>query len=196
MTKIIKKTKSKYSKVKQFKITSPLVSRIFLGIVILLLTSLILKLSLKLIMFWVFIIFVNVTMENARLRANLPADFELSTFSTVLVTVVFGWQLGVITAIFSKLITSLATGNLLADHFFMIVTYLNGAIWAFLLKGMFGIFPLGMIIVTMNCILMWMISKNIIGVDITSNISYTGTNFVFNFLVFSIFSQLFYSFLI
>ena len=194
--KVIKKTKSQYSKVKQFKITSPLVSRILVGALILLFTSVILKLSVKLIMFWVLIIFVNVTMENARLRANWPADFELSTFSTVLVTVAFNWKLGLITAIFSKLITSIATGNVLADHFFMIATYINASIWAFFLKGMFGIFPLGMIIVTMNCVIMWFISKNILVLDITSNISYTGTNFIFNFLVFSIFSEIIYSILI
>ena len=193
---IIKKTKSKYSKVKQIKIASPLVTRILVGVVLLFLTSIILNLSIKLILFWVFIIFVNITMENARLRANLPADFEFSTFSTVLVTVAFDIRLGIITAIFSKLITSIATGNVLADHIFMILTYINAAVWAAIFGGVVGILPLGIMIVIMNCILMWFISQKILGLDITSNISYTGTNLVFNLLVFSIFSQLFYNLII
>lgn len=184
---IIKKTKAKYTKVKQFKITSPLVSRILFGLIILLLVSLFV--NIKLIIFLIVVIFTNITMENFRLRANLPADFELSTFSTVLVTISFGWKWGIVTAIFSKLITSVATGNLMADHFFMIVTYLNAVIWATLFKTA-NVFALGMVIAAMNCVIMWMISKNALGLDPTSNLSYTGTNFIGNFLVFSILSEI------
>jgi len=71
----------------------------------------------------------------------------------------------------------------------MIATYMNGAIWAAIFHTA-PIFPLGLGIVIMNCILMWFISQNILSLDPTSNLSYTGTNFIFNFLVFSIFSEL------
>jgi len=184
---LIKKTKAQYSKVKQIKLNAPLISRIIFAILFLYIISLFV--NIKMVIFLIVVLFVNISMENFRLRGNLPADFELSTFSTVMVTVAFGLEWGIFTAVFSKLITSIATGNLLADHFFMILTYVNAAFFAYFLRSM-NIFGLGMVIVSINCILMWLISKNLLGLDPTSNLSYTGTNFVFNFLVFSIFSEL------
>ena len=184
---LIKKTKAQYTKVKQLRLTSPLISRILIGLILLFIVSLFVKI--KLVIFLVVVIFTNITMENFRLRANLPADFELSTFSTVLVTIAFGWKWGLVTAIFSKLITSIATGNILADHFFMIMMYIHASIWASVFRTV-NVFGLGMVIVTVNCIIFWFISKNVLGLDVTSNLSYTSTNFVGNFLVFSIFSEI------
>ena len=185
--KPVRKTKSKYSRVNQLKITSPLVSRIIIAVILLLIISIFV--DIKLVLFLAVVITTNIFMENFRLRANLPADFELSTFSTVLVTVAFGFKWGLLTAILSKLTTSIATGNVLADHIFMILTYINAAVIASLLRGM-NIFTLGMIIASINCIIMWLISKNVLGLDISSNLSYTGTNFIGNFLMFSIFSEI------
>ena len=184
---LVKKTKAQYTKVKQLKINSPLISRILFGFILLFIVSLFV--DMRLVIFLVIVISTNITMENFRLRANLPADFELSTFSTVLVTIAFGWKWGLVTAVFSKLITSIATGNVLADHFFMIMMYINASVWASLFKSV-NVFGLGMAIVTMNCIIFWFISKNILGLDPTSNLSYTGTNFIGNFVVFSIFSEI------
>lgn len=185
--KVIKKTKAQYGKVKQFKIATPLISRITFAAIILFVLSRFV--DWRMVVFLVVVIFINISMEKVRLRANLPADFELSTFSTVLVTIAFGIQWGIVTAVFSKLITSIATGNLLADHFFMIATYINAALWASLFAGV-SIFGLGMGIVTLNCIIMFMLSKNLLGLDPTSNLSFTGTNFIFNLIVFSIFSEI------
>ncbi|MFH2020523.1 MAG: hypothetical protein ABIJ34_03860 [archaeon] len=184
---VIKTTKSRYSKVKQFRITSPIITRILVVLVLLFLISRFI--NIKLVLFLILVIFANISMENVRLRANLPADFELSTFSTVLVTMAFGLQWGIFTAIFSKLFTSFATGNVLADHIFMIMTYINAALIASLFSAA-NVLTLGLIIVVINCILMYLISKNILGLDITSNLSYTLTNLMFNLLVFSIFSQI------
>lgn len=192
--KVIKKAKSRYSKVKQINLTSPLVTRILFGLVVLLVLSL-LGFNVKLLLFLVISIVFNAFIANFQLKRGLPTDFELSTFSTVMVTLAFDLRWGIIIAIFSKLIASIYTGNVLADHFFMILTYINAAILAFLFTGL-NPFLVGMIIVVINTIIMFLISKNILGLDITSNLSYTGTNFIFNFLVFSIFSKVVYGLLI
>ncbi len=192
--KVIKKSKSKYSKVKQLNLTSPLVARIFFSLVVLLVLSL-LGFNIKLLLFLIISIVFNAMLANFQLKRGFPTDFELSTFSTVMVTLAFGLPWGIAIAIFSKLIASIYTGNVLADHFFMILTYINAAILAFLFSSL-NPFIIGMIIVTINVVIMFFISKNILGLDITSNLSYTGTNFIFNFLVFSIFSEVVYNLLI
>ena len=192
--KVIKKTKSQYSKVKQVNLTSPLVTRILFGLIILLFLSL-LGFNIKLLFFLVISIVFNAFLANFQLKRVLPTDFELSTFSTVMVTLAFDLRWGIIIAIFSKLIASIYTGSVLADHFFMILTYINAAVLAFLFTGLNPFF-VGMIIVTINAVIMFLISKNILQIPIHQNLSYTGTNFIFNFLVFSIFSQVVYGLLI
>ena len=128
-------------------------------------------------------------LQSFQLKRGLPTDFEISTFASVLTTIVFGLGWGIFIAIFSKLIASIYTGNIVADHFFMIATYINAAI----LAGIFGnganVLVVGLIIVVVNSVLMFFISKNVLGIDITANMSYTGTNLVFNLLVFSILSE-------
>jgi hypothetical protein len=57
------------------------------------------------------------------------------------------------------------------------------------------VFLLGMIIVLINCVIMFFISKNLLGLDVTSNLAYTLTNFVFNFIIFSILGNLVYGLL-
>lgn len=79
--------------------------------------------------------------------------------------------------------------------FFMILTYINAAIIAAIFSSV-NVFTLGMIIVTINCIIMWFISKNILSLDPASNLSYAGTNFIGNFLVFSIFSEVVFKLLL
>jgi hypothetical protein len=134
-------------------------------------------------------VFFNGTLERFRLSKGLPTDFELSTLSTVLVTMAFGLPWGIFNAVFTKLITSISTGNVLADHFFMIATYINAALVTFVFRST-NVFYLGIAIVLVNAVIMFLISKNILGVPPHENISYTASNVIFNFLVFSIFSEL------
>ena len=184
---IVKTTKARYGKLKQIQLKSPFSSRILIVALVLFLLSFIV--NLKLIIFLIVATGFNAYLAAFQLKRGLPTDFELSTFSTVLVTVAFGWKWGIFMAIFSKLFACIYTGSVLPDHFFMIATYINGALIASLFSGM-NIFVLGIIIVVINCMLMFFISKNYIGLDITSNLSYTLTNLVFNFIVFSIFSEI------
>lgn len=191
---IIKTTKSQYSKVKSIKLNSPFFMRIILGSVILLLFKLVFGLDIKLLIFLILSAIFNSLLQTFQLSKGLPTDFELSTFSTVMVTSVFGWKWGIFNAIFSKLVACIYTGNILADHFFMIATYINAAVLTALF-GKINILALGLTIVIINSVLMFMISKNILSLDITSNMSYTGTNLIFNLLTFSTLSELVYGLL-
>ena len=181
---IVRKRKSQYSKYKQFRISSPLLTRIVLGILMLLLIGIFVKI--KLVVFLIVITAFNSWLAGFQLKRGFPTDLELSTFATVQVTMAFDIKWGIFTAVFTKLIASLWTGNLIADHFFMILTYLFAALVTWIVGG--NILILGIAIVILNAIIMYFISKNILGIDVTANLSYTGTNLIFNLLVFSIFS--------
>ncbi len=187
---LIKKTKAKYSKVKQLKLDAPVVSRALFVLISLIFISIFI--DIRLVVFLVAATMFNAWLADFQAKRGFPTDFELSTFSTVIVSSTFGLKWGIFIAIFSKLFASIFTGNLLADHFFMIMTYINAAVLAsFIHAG--SILYLGMGIVIVNAVLMFLISKNILGLDITSNLSYTTTNVLFNLIVFSIFSELVYS---
>lgn len=183
--KIFKAVKAQYSNAKAIKLNTPLVSRILVISIILLIASFFV--NVKMLAFLVTATLFNTWLAGFQIKRGLPTDFELSTFATVLVTAVFGIKWGIFIAIFSKLFACIATGSVVVDHFFMIGTYIIAAILASVLGGM-PILVLGILIVTVNCVIMFLISQNI-GVPITANLAYTVTNFIFNFIIFSIFSQ-------
>ncbi len=187
----LKKNKSKYSGIKALKLNSPLFTRILMGLIVLFLLSFFV--DIKLILFLILVIVFNAWLANFQIKRGLPTDFELSTFSTVLITLTYGLEWGILVAIVSKLIASLYSGSVLADHLFMIMTYINAALVSFFIGG--NVLTIGIIIVMINNVLMFLISKEILGINITANLSYTITNFIFNVLVFSIFAELVYSIL-
>jgi hypothetical protein len=143
----------------------------------------------KLVIFFTLASLFNTSLQKFVLKRGLPADFELSTFLTVLTAMAYGLKYGIIVAILSKLVVSVGTSYIVADHFFMIVTYVLAAVISFVFRGGDVLF-VGLVVVVINCIVMFIMSKNILGIDITSNISYTGTNFIFNSLVFLLLSRL------
>ncbi|MEM2131268.1 MAG: hypothetical protein QXR96_01970 [Candidatus Woesearchaeota archaeon] len=181
--KIIKPVKSQYSKLKEFRINSPLLSRILIGSIFLLILSFFV--NVKLIFFLIIAAVFNSVLQRFQLQTNMPTDFELSTFTTVLITASFGLKWGIVNAILSKLIASIYSGSVIIDHFFMIATYINAAFLTTIF-GTANILFTGIIIVVINCILMFLISKNILGIDPVANTSYTITNLIFNSLIFSL----------
>jgi hypothetical protein len=167
--------------------------RILLSVVIILVLSIFIKV--QVVIFLVIAIFFNAKLAKFQISKGLPTDFELSTFMTVMVTLAtHDLKLGLVVAVLSKLIASIATANILADHLFMILTYIIAATIAFFVGGE----PqgIGLTIVVIDCALMFLISKNILGLDITSNFSYTMTNFFFNLTVFLILARPVYSILV
>lgn len=189
---LVKQTKSKYSKLKQFNFKSPLVTRILIVVIAFLVLSIFV--NIKLIIFLIIATAFNAWLANFQIRMQMPTDFELSTFATVLVTLSFGIKWGIFIAIFSKLFATISTGSLLVDHVFMMCTYVLGAVIASILP-ITNVFLLGMIIVSINCVLMFLISKNFLGLGVTSNLAYTTTNFIFNVIVFSILGNFVYGIL-
>jgi len=187
---LFRRVRSKYSKVPKLKLTSPFMVRFIIVLTALFLLSLFVD-NMAIPIFLIVAIGFNTWLADFQGKAGMPTDFELSTFTTVLVTVsTNSLKWGIIVAIGSKLFASIFTGNLLADHFFMMLTYINAAIWTRIFGHMAGvnILVLGLIIVIINSVLLYLISKNVLGLDIAANMSYTGTNLVFNLLVFSIFT--------
>lgn len=182
---LFKRVKAQYSKINAIRLNTPLVNRILFVIIGLVIASFFI--NVKLLLFLIIATGFNTWLAGFQIKRGLPTDFELSTFATILTTVVFGLKWGIFIAIFSKLFACISTGSVVVDHFFMIATYVNGAIWAAIFSGA-PIFALGIVIVIMNCVLMFMISKSM-GIDITANLAYTVTNFIFNSIVFSIFGQ-------
>ncbi|MBT3464163.1 hypothetical protein HOD20_01820 [archaeon] len=132
----------------------------------------------------------NAMLQKFILKTGVPADFELSTFATIIATMGFGLKMGLLVAILSKFIAMVATAYMIADHFFMMFTYIMAAILTSIFISISpGIDPLtlGLTIVIMNNALMFFMSAKIMRLDITSNLSYTLTNFFFNLVVFSVF---------
>lgn len=186
MKALIKPVKSQYSKLKEFRINSPFFSRIIFGTLFLIILSFFV--NLKLIFFLIFAAIFNSLLQRFQLQTNMPSDFELSTFTTVLITAAFGLKWGIINAIFSKLVASIYNGSVIIDHFFMIATYINAAVLTSILGSSNLVFN-GLIIVIINCIIMFFISKNILGIDPVANLSYTLTNLIFNAIIFSVLAQ-------
>jgi len=182
----IKRTKAQYSKVKDIKLNSPLLTRLLIGSIIILIISFFV--NVRLIIALILAAVFNSMLQTFQLKRGLPTDFELSTFTTILITLVFGFKWGILNAILSKLIASIYTGSVVVDHFFMMLTYINAAI----LTAVFGggnLLFLGFAVILINCVLMFLISKNLLGIDIMANLSYTGTNFIFNTILFLAFSE-------
>ncbi|MBN2421708.1 hypothetical protein JXB41_00655 [Candidatus Woesearchaeota archaeon] len=181
MKKSIKKRK--YKKLFQGKVFK----RIIIGTILVILASFFI--NIWVLVFMIIVIIFNAKLALFQLQKGLPSDFELSTFSTIVMTQAFGLKIGIFTAVFTKVIASIYSGYVIADHFVMIGTYILAAIVASFFRGA-NTFTLGLIIVVMNNIIMFMVSKNLLRIDHTANISYTLTNFSFNLIVFSVFGNI------
>ncbi|MBN1502943.1 hypothetical protein JW930_05345 [Candidatus Woesearchaeota archaeon] len=164
-----------------------LFQRILIGTILILLLSIFV--DIKLVIFLSIAVAFNAYLALFQLKRGLPTDFELSTFAAVLTTMAFGIKWGLFIAIFSKLIASIYSGSIIVDHIFMIITYCIAALATHVFRFV-NVKALGMAIVVMNCIIMFLVSHNVLRLDPTTNISYTSTNFVFNTLVFMSMSEI------
>ncbi len=167
-------------------------TRILLGAILVIIASLFVDLTL--IIFLLLIAIFNAQLAMFQLKKGMPTDFELSTFATVLLTQAYGLKVGLFVAFFTKLLASIYCGYVIVDHFIMIGLYCLAAIIASIFPGA-PVFMLGLGIITINNILMFLISRKVLGLDMTSNLAYTATNFLFNLAVFSIFGEIARSFL-
>lgn len=161
------------------------VKKISYGLFIMLILSFFVPI--KFIIFLVISTFFNAIVAKFNLMNGLPTEFELSTFSTILISSVYGLEFGIFNAIMSKIIANLYTGSFIVDHIFMISNYCLAAYLAHIL--IFNIVYVGIIITLLNNILMFTISKYILGITLPSNISYAFSNSIMNICLFLAFAE-------
>ncbi|MBU0757589.1 MAG: hypothetical protein KKF44_05970 [Nanoarchaeota archaeon] len=161
-----------------------ILKKVIMGLVILFIASF--YINPKILIFVALAIVFNAKLVDFQFKRGMPTDLELSTFSTIVITQAFGLKWGLFVAVSTKLIASFYSGGMLADHFLMIFTYCLAAVAASFFPYA-NTFTLGIIITIMNNIILFGMSMKILNLGITENIAYTGTNFCFNIVVFSIF---------
>lgn len=181
------KKKTTYKKVGKRKYQQlfggKIIQRILIGSILLVLASVIFNIPFKLLLFFIIVVMFNAKLVLFQGQKGLPTDFELSTFGSVLVSMTYGLNWGLFWAIGSKLFASIYSGYIIVDHFFMMFTYCIAAIIASSMPNA-PVMILGISIAILDSTIMFFLSKNVLGLDITSNLSYTGTNLIFNIVVF------------
>jgi hypothetical protein len=116
-----------------------------------------------------------------------PLDIELSTFSAVLMTTVFGLKWGIAAAVITKLAAIAYNRNIRVDHLFMIGGYVLAAFFASLFQ--MNIMVLGLIVTFLVNIYVLFISKFVTMLSDYEIIMYGSSNFIFNAVLFIGFSE-------
>ncbi len=121
---------------------------------------------------------------------SLPIDIEFSTFSSILMTKVFGLEWGIANAIITKLSAIIHNKKFAMDHIFMIGGYCFAAILANMLPG--SIFSIGLLATVIVNIYIVFVSKFITMLSMQEIFMYGISNTLFNLVLFVGFSDLFY----
>ncbi len=141
----------------------------------------------KLVIFLILSAIINAFFAKFNLYNGMPTEFELSTFSTVLITAVFGLKFGIFNALMSKLVANIYTGSFIVDHIFMISNYCFAALLTDVFA--FDIVYLGILITLVNNLIMFFVSKYLLNISLPSNLSYIFTNIFSNICLFLSFAQ-------
>jgi len=150
--------------------------------------------SIKFLVFFFISTYFNAMVAKFNFMNGMPTEFELSTFSTILISSIFGFKYGVFNAIMSKFVANLYTGSFILDHVFMVGNYCIAAYIASLFSSA-NIVMLGFILATFNNITMFIVSHYLLGISPPRNASYALTNLAFNFIIFFSFGDLIYTLL-
>jgi hypothetical protein len=121
---------------------------------------------------------------------NAPLDLELSTFSAVLMTLVFGLRWGLLVAVMTKIAAILYNKNVRVDHLFMIFGYAIAAIVASFMPG--GVVIVGIVATIMVNIYTLFISKFVTMLSSYEIFTYGLSNTFFNIVLFLGFSEAFW----
>ena len=123
---------------------------------------------------------------------NAPVDMELSNFSAVLLSSVYGLQYGLITAVLTKFADMIYNKRVKISYFFMISSYMVAAYFAHKFKSL-SIVTLGIIVTLLSNIYLGMIRKFVTQYSFFEVITYGGSNFIFNIVMFIGFSEPIYN---
>ncbi|MBN2368711.1 hypothetical protein JXC34_06840 [Candidatus Woesearchaeota archaeon] len=121
---------------------------------------------------------------------NAPLDVELSTFSAVLMTTVYGLNWGIAVAVLTKVAAILYNKNIRVDHFFMIGGYVVAALFANVFRGL-PIIALGIIVTMITNLYVVFVSKFITMLSNYEIMMYGSSNAIFNSVLFLGFSEIF-----
>jgi len=130
----------------------------------------------------------NVSLAKFQMKNALPTDFELSTMSAVIASMIFGLNVGLFVGVSTKLIAIVLRGKFILDNLFQILSYCIAAWIAFHLSS-WNIVTLGLIITILTNVFMFLISQYVLAVSIIDNLSYTVTNFIGNVLFFLVIAE-------
>ncbi|MEK6916335.1 MAG: hypothetical protein AABW92_01195, partial [Nanoarchaeota archaeon] len=142
------------------------------------------------LIFLSFFCVINAVLLSLDRYIQMPIDIEVSTFSAVLMTSVYGLKWGIAVAILTKVVAILYTKIVRVDHFFMMGGYVIAAVLANKFAGL-NIIVLGIIVTLLTNVYVVFVSKFITMLSNYEIIMYGTSNFIFNVVLFVGFADLF-----
>jgi hypothetical protein len=123
---------------------------------------------------------------------QMPVDFELFTFSTILMTLKFGLIWGLVTAVSTKMAAVFYNKDFNRNTLFSISSYVVAALSTHLLHttGM-NLVILGLIVIFLTNIYNFFVFRFVVQMDKYELMLYGGTNFLFNFVMIMGFFRIF-----
>jgi hypothetical protein len=118
-----------------------------------------------------------------------PLDPEISTFSAILMTLKYGLNFGIATAILTKFVSMLYIKKIKANYFFMMIGYVSAALLANLFRGL-HVITLGFIVTVLANVIQYFIRKFVVNYSDFEVFSYGFTNIIFNVILFVGFSEI------
>lgn len=115
---------------------------------------------------------------------GMNTDFELSTFSITLITLVTNIKIGLIFALFPRFLASVHAKSFSLDNLFVTTTYLTTVIAAFYLKTL-DILYIGIIVTVLDAIFIWIKRTYLAQTASQMNLFWGSTRFLFNIIVFA-----------
>jgi len=113
---------------------------------------------------------------------SAPVDFELSTFSAILMTQAYGLKWGIAVAILTKFAAIVYNKKFAIDHLFMMGGYVIAALMANLLPG--SILIVGLLATLVVNLYVLFVSKFITMLSNYEIVMYGSTNLIFNMILF------------
>jgi hypothetical protein len=115
---------------------------------------------------------------------QMPVDFELFTFSTILMTLKFGIIWGIITAVSTKMAAVFYNKDFNRNTLFSISSYVIAAILVHLFSTMgMNILILGLLVIFLTNVYTFFMFRFVVQMDKYELFLYGGSNFLFNLVM-------------
>jgi hypothetical protein len=147
-----------------------------------------LKIKVSLFIFVLFSLIINSILAKIQFTNPIPTDFELSTFSITMVVLMTDLKLGLIYALFPRLIASIYIKYFSPDNFIDFTTQVLIVFVIYYLQFL-NILFLGVIISLFDGLLIWIKRKYLLHTPFDANISYLVSRFLLNIFLFFSFGE-------